>query len=211
MLDLAEFIVEYSFDTMAARNRQPVADKYEAILGAALALFVERGFHGTAVPAVARKAGIAAGTIYHYFTSKEALVNALFRKWKAAIAERVYTHFPSGAEPREQFRAIWHQMADFARDNPKAFAFLELHHHASYLDDESRAVDASLKTFGATFVKRAQDAGILKPMAPELLMELVFGAFNGMFRAQLEGRVTLDEAAIAAAEEACWDTVRVIE
>jgi AcrR family transcriptional regulator len=196
--------------TMPAR-KPAVLDKYEAILSAALSLFVERGFHGTAVPAVARKANIAAGTIYHYFKGKEALVNALFRKWKSAIAERVYTRFPVGAEPREQFRAIWHQMAGFALENPKAFSFLELHHHASYLDDESRAVDASLKKFGVMFVERAQEAGVLKPMEPILLMELVFGAFNGMFRIHVEGRFALDEASIAAAEAACWDAVRVIE
>jgi AcrR family transcriptional regulator len=195
---------------MPARNRQAVPDKYGAILDAALSLFVERGFHGTAVPAVARKARIAAGTIYHYFKSKEALVNALFRKWKSAIASEIYTRFPAGAEPREQFRAIWHQMARFALANPEAFAFLELHHHASYLDEESRAVDASLKKFGAMFVEQAQRVGILKPIEPELLMELVFGAFNGMFRVHLERRVELTDELIDAAEEACWDSVRVI-
>src|SRR5262245_20911865 len=46
-------------------------DKEEAILNAALELFVERGFHGTTVPSVAERAGVAPGTIYHYFASKE--------------------------------------------------------------------------------------------------------------------------------------------
>src|ERR1035437_2808422 len=44
-----------------------VDDKREAILGAALELFAERGFHGTAVPQIADKAGVGAGTIYRYF------------------------------------------------------------------------------------------------------------------------------------------------
>ena len=55
--------------------------KHEAILDAALALFVERGYHGTAVPAIAERAGVAAGTIYHHFESKEQLVNAVFELW----------------------------------------------------------------------------------------------------------------------------------
>ena len=194
---------------MPKKQSAAKADKYEAILSAALSLFVTRGFHGTAVPAVAKRAKVAAGTIYHYFSSKDVLVNALFRKCKGAIAQRVYAHFPAGAEPREQFRAMWREMAAFARENPEAFAFLELHHHASYLDDESRAVDSSLKEFGAAFVKRAQDQGILKPIEPMLLMELVFGAFNGMIRASWENRVELDDDKIMAAEEACWDAVRL--
>ena len=43
-------------------------------------LFTERGFHGTAMPLVAERAGVAAGTIYRYFDSKEALVDAVFQK-----------------------------------------------------------------------------------------------------------------------------------
>ena len=188
-------------------RRRAVENKYEAILEAALDLFVERGFFGTAVPLVAERAGVAAGTIYHYFTSKEALVNALFRRWKETIARTIYTAFPATAPPREQFRTIWMQMAKFALANPKAFAFLELHHHQAYLDKESQALDQSLKNFGVVFVSAAQKAGVVKAVPPMLLMELVFGAFNGMFRAHVEGRITLDDDAVRAAEEACWDAV----
>src|ERR1700734_592344 len=106
-------------------------DKGEAILAAALDLFVERGFHGTSVPSVADKAGVAAGTIYHYFASKEALVNALYKSWKAQIAARIMTNFPLETPVREQFRTIWERMADFAIAHPKELAFLELHHHSS--------------------------------------------------------------------------------
>ena len=186
---------------------QPKTDKYAAILDAALALFVERGYHGTAVPDIARRAGVAAGTIYHYFESKERIVNALFRHWKERVAASVHTAFPTGAPPREQFRTIWREMARFAREHREAFAFLEFHHHASYLDAESQRLEQGLKQFGAGFVEVAQKAGVLKPGPPMLLMELVFGAFNGLVRAGRDGRIALDDAAFEAAEAACWDAV----
>jgi TetR/AcrR family transcriptional regulator, repressor of fatR-cypB operon len=189
--------------------RASASSKHDAILAAALSLFVERGFHGTAVPAVAKRAGVAAGTIYHYFAGKEALVNALFRHHKQAIAQYVYVHFPAAAEPREQFGAMWQHMVSFALDNPEAFAFLELHHHASYLDAESRAVDHQLKEFAKGFVQMAQAKGMLKPMDSTLLMELVFGAFVGMMRAHWEGRLELDQAKLTDAESACWQAIAV--
>jgi len=191
------------------RKATAAHDKYEAILDAALELFVTRGFYGTAVPEVARKARVAAGTIYHYFPSKEALVNALFRKWKEAIARYVYTAFPAGAPPREQFAAIWEHMVSFARDYPSAFAFLELHHHSSYLDAESRAMENQLKEFGAGFVKRAQALGVVKACDTRLLMELIFGAFVGMMAAQFAGELELDDQAVRDAEQACWDAIAV--
>ena len=145
----------------------------------------------------------------HAFPSKEALVNALFRTWKERIAQQVYAACPTQATPRAQFHAMWRDFARFALDHPEAFAFLEHHHHASYLDAESRGLDANLKHFGAMFVARAQAQGVLKPQAPMLLMELVFGAFNGIIRAHMEGRLILDAAAIDAAEAACWDAIKL--
>ena len=70
------------------------ADKREAILDAALDLFAQRGFHGTAVPAVAERARVGAGTIYRYFASKEALVNAVYQRHKSAVADSIIGNFP---------------------------------------------------------------------------------------------------------------------
>ncbi len=184
-------------------------DKVDAILAAALALFVERGYHGTAVPSIAERASVAAGTIYHHFASKEELVNAVFRRWKERIAREVHDAFPATAAPREQFRAIWNQMARFALANRDAYTFLEFHHHGSYLDDANKALDTGLKQFAAMVVGSAQASGIIKPVSPVLLMELVFGAFNGMMRAHYDGRIALDDAKLAQAEEACWDAVHL--
>jgi AcrR family transcriptional regulator len=184
------------------------SDKAEAILVAALDLFVERGFHGTSVPSVADKAGVAAGTIYHYFDSKEALVNALYRRWKGEIATRITTRFNSMKPVREQFRALWEGMADFAVHHTKELAFLELHHHGSYLDAESKALEARLTTFGLGMVERAQAEQTLKPLPAALLIELVNGAFLGVFRAGVEGRLPLTMATLMDAERCCWEAVR---
>ena len=190
---------------VASKRKRNAKDKQDAILSAALSLFVSHGFHGTAVPLVAKKAGVAAGTIYHYFDSKETLVNVLFRHWKGVIAQRIYTGFRPDSPPRDQFRAIWMSMAAFALENPEAFAFLEYHHHGSYLDAESRALDRALKQFGEGFVVAAQKSGVVKDIAPVALMELTFGAFNGMMRAHYDRRIALDDALIARAEAATWD------
>jgi len=194
----------------AKRGRPPDRpDRRESLLEAALACFVERGFYGTAMPQIADKAGVAAGTIYHYFDSTEVLVNTLYRSWKTVVAQRVFKAFPQDAGPREQFRVMWHEMIAFAMDQPTAFAFIELHNHASYLDDESRTVDRNLKDFARGVIQFAQAQGLLKPIDATVLMELIFGAFVGMMRAHWERRIELSEAVISQAEEACWDAIAV--
>jgi AcrR family transcriptional regulator len=197
--------------TVRAKRGRPAAgpERRDSILDAALACFNERGFHGTAIPEIAEKANIAPGTIYHYFDSKEALVNALYRHWKAKIAQRVFMAFPQTAPARKQFQVIWHEIVAFAQSAPTAFMFIETHNHASYLDAESIAIDRHVKDFARAVIERAQREGIVRPLAANVLMELMFGAFVGMMRAHWEGRIQLDEAAIRDAEQACWDAVAV--
>ncbi len=191
-----------------ASQRAIVTDKRDAIMSAALELFVERGFFGTAVPEIADKAGVGAGTIYRYFESKEALVNALYREEKQRFAERVLTEFPTTTIARELFRTMWMRMAQFAVENPSPFIFLELHHHASYLDAESHALEARMLELFTNVVTAAQARGELKAGPPRLLMSLVMGAFVGVIRSCVEIDQPLDQIDWKLAEQCVWEAIR---
>lgn len=179
-----------------------------AILDAALDLFVERGFHGTAVPLVAERAGIAAGTIYRHFESKEALVNTLYRTWKERISGEVLRDFPLQAAPRDQFHAAWVGVTKFIAEHPRAYAFLELHHHAPYLDADSRAVEQRTYDFAAVVIARGQATGAIRAGAAPVLLGLLHGAVVGFVRFWREGRIAWTPAALDLAEQACWDLIR---
>ena len=75
---------------MASRNSNGV-DKRRLILDAAIRVFARRGFHHCRVSDVADEAGVAYGLVYHYFSSKEEILNTLFlERWQVmldAIAE----------------------------------------------------------------------------------------------------------------------------
>jgi len=190
------------------RAGKPVSDKREAIMTAALDLFVERGFHGTAVPEIAEKAGVGAGTIYRYFENKEALVNALYRQEKESFAAHVLAEFPRSTIARELFKTMWMRMAKFAGENPKPFVFLELHHHSEYLDAESIALEQRMLALFTNVVIAAQSRGELKDGPPSLLMAIVMGAFVGVIRNCAEGRKALTEADWTFAEKCVWEAIR---
>ena len=183
-------------------------DKRTAILDAALELFVERGYYCTAVPAVAERAGVGAGTIYRYFKSKEDLVNTLYRQSKQALATHVVVGISPTGSPREQFHQLWRRLAQFWRNNPKILAFLELHHHASYLDDESRAVESRVLDLTTAFVARLQVQMVVKPISPMALMIMVYWGFIGLTRCAQEGRLVLDDAVLDETEQCLWEAIR---
>lgn len=194
---------------MTTAPRSTGTDKREAILDAALDLFVSRGFHGTAVPEVAERAGVGAGTIYRYFASKEVLVNELYRHWKGEMSKLVLDRFPLDVAAREQFHALWSRMVRFVEENPKAFWFLEVHHHADYLDAQSQVLEHRMTQFGVAFIDAAQRRGQLKPVAPMLLIGLVLGAFTGVVRKASETRQPLTAKDWRDAEQCTWEAIRI--
>ncbi len=182
--------------------------KREAILDAALELFAERGFHGTAVPLVAKKAGVGAGTVYRYFESKEALVNALYQREKQGFVLMLIEDFPQEGPPREKFRALWRRLWAFVSERPKSAIFLELHHHGDYLDDKSRALEDLVMQPILQFVRQAQEGQALKSVDPQLLIAVVYGAFIQVVKAIWAGQLELREDTLERAEACVWEAVR---
>jgi AcrR family transcriptional regulator len=183
---------------------QQNTDKAELILGAALELFERQGFDGTAVPELARKAGVGTGTIYRYFDTKEALLNALYQRWKAAYNDVVLAPFPPRLSIRERFGFYWRRMTGFARSEPRAVRFMEMHHHAAYLDATSREMSQRYLQVATAFIDEGVREGVLKPLPPQLAAVLLWGALIGLMKMF----PTVDDIMVAQVEECLWDAVR---
>lgn len=182
------------------RGRPAEGDKRRQILDAALRTFADRGFHGTAVPDVAKAAKVATGTLYHYFDNKEALVNAVFVDAKIRLRDALLADdLPTDAE--RWFKALWHRLAAFARAEPDAFRFLEMQDHTPYLDRDSRAVELSVLAPLVVTGRRLRTGG---GPPVDLAMALVWGAFVGIVKAERFHYIKLDDKKLEQAADACW-------
>src|SRR5438067_11906458 len=89
-------------------DRPVVIDKREAILRAAIRVFAHNGYFNSKVADIAREAGVADGTVYLYFKSKEEILHSIFdRSMDEAIAEG-RKQLESVVDPRERLRKIAH-------------------------------------------------------------------------------------------------------
>ena len=190
----------------AAIKEKPSTE--EIILEAALHLFAERGFHGTAVPLVAQRAKVGAGTLYRYFASKEALVNALFVRWKGALASHLMSDFPVGAPARQKFHEMWRRLVEFARTYPEALKFLELHHHHDYLDANSLRIEQELMAPLRALIEMGQAQEEYKKIQPDVLACLVFGGFKALMQLSWQGQLELTAKVLSDAEECSWQAIR---
>lgn len=186
------------------RGRPPLGDKRRQILDAALVLFAERGYHGTAVPLVASAAHVGTGTIYHYFTNKEELVNAVFRDAKTRLRDALFDGLDTARDSHALFLDVWDRLARFAKSEPLCFRFLEMQDHIPYLDEESLALER--KILVPLWVASSAIVG-QRELPAEIMMALVWGALVGLVKSERLGYLSLTDDALSKAGEACWQGI----
>jgi TetR/AcrR family transcriptional regulator, fatty acid metabolism regulator protein len=86
--------------------QSPAPDKRRAILDAAITVFARQGFHSARVSDVAAQAGVAYGLVYHYFDSKDQMLNELFTERWALLLEASQEMKSSDSPPRDKLAGI---------------------------------------------------------------------------------------------------------
>ena len=87
--------------------KEQVIDKKTAIIEAALKLFTERGFHGTSTAQISKEAGVATGTLFNYFPTKEDLINSLYFKVKGQLSQSMGKEIEAQSPFQDKLRKIW--------------------------------------------------------------------------------------------------------
>lgn len=159
------------------------ADKRDAILRAAIDIFAERGFFNAQVADVARAAGVAAGTVYLYFRSKDDLLVSIFdRTMKDAIAEgRAAAAYIE--DPRERLRRIARvHLTWLGRDRSLAVVFqVELRQSTKFMERLSSTKLREYLGLMRTAFADGQAAGVFRrDLNPTTAAKALFGALDEM-------------------------------
>lgn len=126
----------------AGAGRKSAEDRRESILNAAFRLVVRKGLHQVTTAAVSREAGIAAGTLFLYFPTKEALLNALY----VSLIRRRFERITAGLEgtTAEKFRTFWFTWARWYLDEPEVTQVIQQFEVSTLLTEDSIAVREAL-------------------------------------------------------------------
>ena len=117
-------------------------DKRDAILSAATSVFAEGGLSAP-TSAISKAAGIAEGTLFTYFPTKDDLLNALYRQIKLELAEVLLSGFARKKDVRAKLRHIWDAFITWGVANPERQRVLAQLVVSGKLSSETKAVGAA--------------------------------------------------------------------
>lgn len=150
----------------ATRKRDAKATR-DRLVRAALELFTSQGYHGTTTPVIAERAGVAEGTIYRHFTSKEQLLNEIYR-----AGVRLFTTALRDASPalpcRERLEVIAKAWRDIAARNPPVVRLVFVTELRGLLDARSRDALKELRQEVEKVIAAGKGAGHVRPGAVEV-------------------------------------------
>jgi AcrR family transcriptional regulator len=109
--------------------------KREMILQTAMKLFIKKGIHSTSTASIAKKSGVATGTLFHHFKTKEELVNELYTLIFDSLIKYHKEHFKEKKSAYERLKQLWYLNIKWGMKHVEFANFLERYAFHFYASD----------------------------------------------------------------------------
>jgi TetR/AcrR family transcriptional regulator, fatty acid metabolism regulator protein len=157
------------------------ADKRRIILDAAIRVFARRGFNGCRVSDIADEAGVAYGLVYHYFRSKDEVLDTLFLERWNVLLEAIRETDRQDISPRDKLHQIASFIVDSYRHDPELMKVIivEVTRAANSFGQTHLGKIREAYELIADIVAKAQDEGAFKDtITPQFAAMAFYGAIE---------------------------------
>jgi len=183
-------------------------DKLRAISKATFALVEQTGLSGLTMAAIAREAGLATGTLYVYFKSKEELLTALYEEAKTATAAGLIQGDDPTAPFRSRFQRMWMNWLEHRLTHYAQMVFMEQYYNSPWFSEESRNLSARLFKDWADRIETAKAQQILKNVPTPMLINSLGGSVRETANMLRSGVLAHTDTHLAMAFGLCWDGIK---
>jgi TetR/AcrR family fatty acid metabolism transcriptional regulator len=195
---------------LMASSRASGGDKRRMILDAAVVAFAERGFHACRVSDIADEANVAYGLVYHYFRSKDEVLDTLFLdRWNillAFISETDGEQMPA----REKLHAIAAAIIDFYRYDPALMKVIVVEVMRSANTHGLRHGDKIAQAYvliGEIVAKAQADGSFKRGVSPRFAALAFYGAIEQVLTGWIFGMLPEGEAEFEQAKTSIVETI----
>ena len=187
---------------MAAKSAAALEDKRRQLLDAAVRVFARKGFHASRVGDIAEEAGVAHGLLYHYFKSKDQVLEAVFHENWSVLLARIESVEETDEPAADQIRHIaaivlrtWLHLPDVVRVVIQEFGRSpEL---AERIGELTRPINVLQRV-----IERGIERGeFRKDVNPAFAATVVYGSIDELLTGWVLGRLPSAEEDVTAAEQ----------
>lgn len=158
-----------------------MSPKQTQLIEAAIDLFAQEGFWNTPTSRIAKHAGVATGTLFNYFESKDALIDAIYTQLKQEWVNHIMQGFPESEGIRACLEHFWFRFIDWGLQNPARYQLKMQLGLSNLVSAEAQKQQEEEMAFGFALIEKGIAEGVLIDVAPDY--------FGAIFLAQLEAAV----------------------
>lgn len=186
-----------------------ISDKRKELLSAALKLFVENGFHGTPTSSIAKEAGVAHGTLFHYFKTKDELVVALYIRIKQEMGTCSIPFLEKDIGLKEKVTGIFTASIEWGLKHRNEFQFIEQFHHSPFLKMVPSAEIQEQGKPALDLLKKGIKEKMLKPMDVDFMITIVMSQLFGLYKYLIQTNLSRkkQQALIEETVHLLWDMI----
>lgn len=155
-------------------------DKRKQILDAALKLFVEFGFHGTPTSKIAQEAGVANGTLFHYFATKDELIVALYSETKKEMSRYISENYTLTADVKESLKGQYLASLYWGLEHKAEFRFIQQFKSSPFISQVVHQELAEEFKLYFDMIQKGIEEKTIKPIPFELLDALIVSQIFGV-------------------------------
>jgi len=185
-------------------------NKIDLIYKASLKLILHEGIAGLTMSKLAKEAGIATGTLYIYFKSKEELLHKLYTKLNDESVERFLKGYNKQEPFRIGFKKIWLNYLTHRIEHYEESVFMEQYYRSPFITKAHKQLAENMKHPVHELIQRGKAEMLIKN---EIDDEMLFLALLGFIRELADEHVTkvykLNKTRIEKAFQLSWDTIKI--
>jgi AcrR family transcriptional regulator len=181
----------------------------QAVLETTLNIIIRKELQATSMALIAKESGVSTGNIYHYFKSKEDIVNELYKAIVTFNGEYVRGGLLKGTTIREKFELGWNRVIKLGKQYPQGFQFIEQYSFSPYIYEEVKQEAYTGGWCGPMneLYEEAIQEKLFISMNPKMMVQMHYGTFVYMLKAHLHGIFELSSENVSGAIRSCWNAV----
>ena len=177
-------------------------EKRRQILDAAVRVFARSGFHTSRVGDIAEEAGVAHGLLYHYFSSKDEVLETIFREQWGILVDRISAIEASGEPAVDQLRHVAAVVLRNWRHQPDVIRVLV--REIARSPEVQQRIGELVKPIAAVqrIIERGQASGELRAdLHPQFAAVVFYGGIEELLSGWVLGQLPDDDESVAAGEQ----------